>query len=73
MSQELATVRVDLRNGRVGFQPGIFAITNALGKVFAVVEVLEDRADGVDVFVREINRSVLRERQVLAGADVTLE
>lgn len=56
MFQQLGAVLVNVGDTRVGLEA---AVVDAAREVFAVVEVLEDGADGFEVFVGEGDGAVL--------------
>lgn len=59
MLEELFAVGIGLGDAGVGFESGVPAFADAAGEVFAVVEVFEDGADGLEVLVGEGYGAVL--------------
>jgi hypothetical protein len=50
---------VGFGDGWVGLERTVFALRDALGEVFAVVDVFEDRTDGGEVLVLELDTALL--------------
>jgi hypothetical protein len=51
---------VGFGDGRVSFERAVFLLRDALGEIFAVVEVFEDGTDGGEVLVLEVDAALLR-------------
>lgn len=58
--EERDALDVRAGNGRVGLELGVFVGGEALGEVFAVVEVFEEGAHGFEVFVEQLDAALLR-------------